>query len=501
MKETLEERAGSEATEEVPKAGGETSVHRSARWSSIGRGGVQGIRFLSSLMIFRLLGPESTGLMQMALVVTGFLDQFRDVGTAMAVVQRKEVDRPFVSSVFVINLMIGGLLSILLITAAGPVALLFGEPRLAPVLRVVGPVFLISCVGLVHRALLMREMSFDRIARVDIMSAVTYGGVAITFASLGHGVWSLVWGYLASAIVTTSALWIYSRWVPRLALRRVHWQEIRGFCSNLVGFSLVNYFIGNFDRILIGRMLGVQALGLYGFAFYLTMFPVRSITSILISVLIPSLSRLQDQDRLLREKYVRACAGIALVTFPMMFGIASVADPLVRSFWGSRWLDAIPLVVLLTPVAIVDSIGKTTGSVFIAKGRADLMFRCAVAFGVVTVVSLFIGAQWGVRGVASAYALSALLLAFFRISIPFGLVSLDVAGFARTLAPYLAAGGFMAAVVVALRSWALPGVEDPRLVLAASVAVGAMFYVTWMWWARPRSLLDLKGVLVGRASR
>jgi O-antigen/teichoic acid export membrane protein len=122
------------------------SVHESTRWSTIGRGGAQGVRFLSSVVIFRLLGPENTGLMQMALVVTGFLDQFRDIGTGLAVVQRRQIDQGFISSIFVLNLLIGMLLSIVLFFGAGAIASGFGDPRLAAILRVVGPVFSISCL-------------------------------------------------------------------------------------------------------------------------------------------------------------------------------------------------------------------------------------------------------------------------------------------------------------------------------------------------------------------
>jgi PST family polysaccharide transporter len=284
-------------------------------------------------------------------------------------------------------------------------------------------------------------------------------------------------------------------------LKLEHLKEVRSFCTNMLGFSFVNYVLSNADRILVGRLLGAQALGLYGFAFYLTMFPVRTITTILISVLVPSLSRLQDEDGKFREKYVRACAGIALVTFPMMLGVASVAGPLVSSVWGQEWIAAIPLIILLTPVALVDSIAKTTAPLFIAKGRTDLMFRCALVFGAITVSALFLGARWGVEGVASASAATALVLVFFRLYIPFRLVSLRVRTLLRSLMPYLAASLLMSATVMATRTWVLYRVEDSRLVLAASALVGAAFYGAWMAWTRPDSLNDLRAVLVRRRGR
>ncbi len=471
-------------------------MHRSARWNSIGRGGTQGVRFLASLALFKMLGPEQTGLMNMALVVTGFLDQFKDFGTGQAVIQRRDMDASFLNTVFAINIVLGSVATLGLVLLAGPISLLFDDEGLIPVLRAVGPLFLITCLGLVHRALLTRDLRFDRLAAADIANALTYGGVAIGLAAFGYGVWALVGGLLASSVVSTILLCAYSGWRPHLEWHREHLRSVRSFCTNLMGFNLVNYVLSNLDRVIIGRMMGREALGFYGFALYMTMFPTRTFTSIVLGVLMPALSRLQDDSSRLVSGYLRAASGVALVTFPMLVGLAVVADPLIPLIWKSQWVPAIPLILLLIPVGLVSSVANTTGSIYIAKGRADLLFWTTLCFGAVTLLGLWIGAHWQATGLSAAYSVVMLVLAYPIFAIPFRLIGLRMSRFAAAMKPFVAASALMGAGTLTLRVLMERQHLAPWLVVSCCVFAGVVLYGVVLKALNPAALGDLRAVIV-----
>ncbi len=147
------------------------------------------------------------------------------------------------------------------------------------------------------------------------------------------------------------------------------------FSLNLSGFGIVNYASRNADNLIIGRVLGSIQLGYYQMAYNLMLAPIQNISSVISQVAYPAFSRIQDDNERFRSAYVRSCALIALVTFPVMAGLAVIADPLVRVILGSKWIGAIRIFEILAPVGLLQSVQTTVGQIYTAKARTDWMFR------------------------------------------------------------------------------------------------------------------------------
>jgi PST family polysaccharide transporter len=179
----------------------------------------------------------------------------------------------------------------------------------------------------------------------------------------------------------------------------------------------------------------------------------------------------------------------------MLAGIFVVADPLVRTFWPDKWEPAIVLVMLLTPVGIVHALSNTTGAIYLAKGRSDWMLRTTLLFGVLQVAALWIGSQWGTRGVAAAYALSSVVFAYLYFAIPFRLIGLRVGTLCRTLAPYAGMALVMAATAMGVRLALEHYGVHHSAVLAACVGTGVILYGLGVWLVRPTALQDLGAVM------
>ncbi|MFT7677151.1 MAG: O-antigen/teichoic acid export membrane protein [Planctomycetota bacterium] len=490
----------------IPDSGGqkphaEGAVFRSTRWNSLGAGCVQLVRLGVSLVLFDHLGPSDVGLMAMALVVVGFLDWFKDFGTGQAVVQAKTHEPGFLSTVFYVNLLLAVSLSTLIWVLAEPIAWLFDEQRVADLLPLLGLSFVITAFGLVQRNLYARAMRFDRLAFANMINAVVYGVVAIGMALNDYGVWSMVVGTLVGYMASNLSLWFGTSWRPELAFSLEHLNKIKGFCLGLLGSNMANFTLQNMDRVVIGRFLGTEALGLYALGLRLINFPVRAISRMLMGVLLPAFARLQEDLDIYHAKFLRACAGITMIVAPMMAGLAATAPVLVEGFMKPKWLPAVPIIIAMTPLGLIYSVSGLTGTIYVSLGRTTELFRWSLIFGLVSLVGYAAGLPWGVFGVACSASVTQLLLVYFYFAIPFRMIGLSVSKLATCLAPFILASGVMGTAVVLTRIGLSAYGFGPKLVCLICVGVGVSLYVGFIWRLRPPALRDLVKLLGVRLHR
>jgi PST family polysaccharide transporter len=217
-------------------------------------------------------------------------------------------------------------------------------------------------------------------------------------------------------------------------------------------------------------------------------------------VLFPTLSKSQDNDAQLKNIYLRACGGIALVTFPMMMGVMVVARPLVHVVLGQTWLPSVPLIQVLAPLGMLQSILATIGSLTLAKGRSDIHLRVGVGFSLISIVSFAIGLPFGVMGVACSYCIACLISAIPMFAVTYSLVSeLRVWNLAQTIFPAFCCSAVMAVAVVAFRVLAVQFFATP-IVLCGSVFVGVITYILLVRFSQPPAYTDLARLLPTRLS-
>jgi O-antigen/teichoic acid export membrane protein len=457
-----------------------------AGWSGAAMAARQLLSLGAVAILARKLGPGAYGLMAMASTVIVFLVNFRDLGTAAAIIQRPTVSQELLSTLFWTNLGLGMALSILVILGAGSAAAFFHEPQLTPVLRVLAGSFVFMSAGIVQNALLSRQMKFKLTSLADFVSTVAGYSVSLPMAIYGYGVWSLVFANLVSTLILTIMYWILSGWRPTITFRFSELREVAGFSLNLAGFVLVNYFARNADNMIVGRFLGKEPLGYYQLAYTLMMYPIQNVTSILSDVTLPAFSRIQDDNRRFADAYVRSCSLIALITFPLIAGLGVVVQPFALAVLSSKWAAVIPIFQILAPVGMFQSVQSTTGSIYVAKGRTDWMFRWGIVSTVLYVAAFLIGVRNGVAGVAGAYAIAYFLMLYPALAIPFRLIDLSVGDFMRRLWPQFLITGLMAAVCMGwLRLLIARGILNAWVQLASTVLLGGGVYLFLMLYFRP----------------
>jgi O-antigen/teichoic acid export membrane protein len=467
-----------------------------AAWSTLSIVGQRGLSLLSTLVLARLLAPSAFGLLGMAMVLTAAMYSFKDLGTAAALIQRQELNGQLASTLFWTNVLIGVAGAGLMLGVAPLVAKLYREPQVAHVFAALSVSFLVNSLGVVQRAVLARAMLFRRISVIQLFSSAASAAVGIALAIEGAGVWSLVAAVISETTTAVVLYWLASPWRPLWHLSFDDLRSVTPFSANLTAANLASYFMRNMDNALIGRFLGASALGYYALAYGLMMYPLYNVTWNLGTVLFPALSRIQEEDARFRQAYLRALSVIATITFPLMLGLLATADLLVSTCFGAKWAPMAPIVRVLAPVGMLQSISCTTGMIFTAKGRTDIQFRWALVEVSVILPAFVIGLRWGTIGVASGYAVAEFLLCYPLFTIVGRIIDLRVAELARTLWPVMRNALLMFAVVLVTR-FALPllGVEKLWPVFGTTLAMGVVIYMLLLLRSRQPVLRDVLGLL------
>jgi PST family polysaccharide transporter len=445
------------------------------KWSAVSQVARQVAQLATTAVLARLLAPSDFGLMGMAAIVIGFVLLFHDMGTSAAIVQRKEVSDELLSSIFWANVAFGLAAAGVLALIAPAVAAFFREPQLTPMVRVLALNFVIASTSLVHGATLQRRMAFDRVAGIEVSATGVSAAVGIGAALAGFGVWSLVYQSLAQAAWTTIVLWVRSGWHPRLRFSRGALRSVAGFGLDLTGYNVFNYWIRNADDLLIGRFIGAEPLGCYRLAYRLMLYPLENISAAIGRVMFPVYAQIQEDDARFRRVYLRSLEAIALVTVPLMLGVMVVSRPFVLAVFGPRWEPVVPLLVILAPVGMIQSLSSTVGAIYLAKGRTRLLFGWSLVAGAVVLLAFVVGLRWGLVGITASYALASLVLLYPSLAIPLRLIGLTVADVGRRLWRTLLCGGLMAAAVLGVER-ALAERLPAMTTLLVLISVGAVLY-------------------------
>lgn len=427
----------------------------------------------ATVILARLLTPRDYGLIGMVTVVTGFLAMFKDIGLSQATVQRAELSHEQTSNLFWINVAVSAAIMLVTVAIAPAIARFYGEPRLGLVTIALSTGFLLGGLNVQHQALLRRQMRFAALAVADVLSIIAGVTTAIVLAWRGASYWALVGQQLAAAATSTAAAWVLCRWRPTLPSRRTTVRDMLAFGGHVTGFNVLNYFARNGDNLLIGRVWGAGALGLYDKAYQLLLFPLSQINYPVGAVAVPALSRLVDEPERYRAAFLRTLEKIVMITMPLVMYLLVTSDWVVLVVLGPRWAGASRIFLWLAIAGFTQPVGNTTGWLFVSQDRTRAMFRWGLIGSATAIVSILIGLPWGAVGVAMSYALVGVL-----VRTPLNLWFVGRAGpvramdFYRTVAPFALAALCEGLAVLAYRRAAPP--SSPLLGLVVSFVIAAL---------------------------
>jgi O-antigen/teichoic acid export membrane protein len=428
-----------------------------------------------TLVVMRFLEPSDYGLMALVVAITGFLQAMTSMGFADALVQARGLDEDTVQKTFGLVLGLNVALASVLCLAAYPLAAFYHEPRLVPLLQVAGTSFVIIAPSSISRAQLDRQLAFKDTSRIDAASNALAGVTVIALAWAGCGVWSLMIGMLVGLGARSLSLWVLApfRKGPIFALAGIG--HIVRFGSYRTAEHVLWYISSQIDVLLVGKLLGEHALGLYAVSRTIAGTTVDKFGAVVKPIGSAAFARLQD-DRTQAVTYLlKTMRLLAFLCFPFFFGMSAIASELVTVVLGPRWSEVIlPLSILSFGMAL-RPVGVILPSFLMALGEVRACFLNALTFFVVFGLAYVSGSPFGISGICTAGAIAYPVQFLFLVRRVAGVTGEPLRRFLFPLfRPLLCAIGMMGAVSASRQ--AIAGLLSPVATLGVLMAVGVTVY-------------------------
>lgn len=443
-------------------------------WALVQNGGRQLVSTLVFLALARFfLTKDEFGLVALASLSITFLNVLVRQGLGTAIIQRREIRDIHLDSAFWANVIAAIALTLAVVAMADDIALLLGDIRVSPILKVLSIGMVITSLSLTHEAILSRELRFKSLAIRTLAASIASGAAGMGYALAGGGLWSLVAMQLTASVTGLAVLWWASRWRPRLRFSASAFREMLPMSASMTGVALVSTLNDLIDQFVIGRMLGAPSLGVYVVAQKVVKLLVMVFVQTFTSVALPGFSRLDgDKDRT-RNAFLRATGIATFVAFPVFLGLAVTADLVVPLLFGDGWDEAPAVMSVLCLWAAIGAVNYFFAPVLVAVGQGNEVFKNSLLGAVLLVVFAVLGAEFGVAGVAAGVLLKSVFM------IPFWLrqlrTHLGVTGkmLSGAFGGNLLAASLMALSVLMLR-WLL--VSGNAVELSVSLFAGVAVY-------------------------
>jgi len=442
-------------------------------WSAIDIGGRQGIQFMVTLVLARLLSPADFGLIGMLSLFIAVASSLVDSGFGSALIQRKSVTEEDKSSVFFFNLAIGACMALTVSLAAPWIAAFYRQPILLPLTRLLAWNLFIGSFGAIQMALLTRELNFRTTCRASVVASAVSGIAAMWMAWRGFGVWSLAAQSLIATSVSTGLLWVLHPWRPIFRFSFGSLRSLFGFGSRLLASGLLDT---SFDRIqlaVIGKAFSAVQLGFYTRAFSTQQVPASVLSAVVSRVTFPLFSQMSATQRALKPGVRKALVALMIPTLPMMIGMALVARPLVLVLFGAKWLPCVPYLQILSIAGALWPLHVINLNVLVALGRSDLFFRLEILKKLLIGAALLVTFRISVMAITWGVLIVSVACVFLNSFYSKALIGYGLRDQLKDLAPYAAVSASMGAITWCARALLS---HLPAIHLAVAVLASAVFY-------------------------
>ncbi len=384
----------------MKETSGETSGNLSAvaikgvRWTSISSVIVTALQFIQLAVLSRLLLPADFGLIAIVHVVIGFSRAFMDMGVSNAIIHRKEVSQSQLSSLYWLNIVVGLLLTVVMALMTPVISNFYANEALEGPLYFLSLTFVIASFGSQFQVLFQKELQFIRMAKIEMAAAFIGTVVSILIASHGYGVYALVWSGITATMVTSLFFLSYgllSEYRPQFIYRHGEIKSFFSFGFYQMGERTINFLSANSDKIIIGKMLGMQEVGFYSLAWQLAILPLIKINPIVNKVAFPVYATVQNDVLMINKYYRYSLKVLGLVTIPILSFILFFSHNIVLFLFGEGWGKSADVLEFLVLIAIFKTMGNPSGSLLLAKGLVRVGFWFNVCWATLVVVVVYLG--------------------------------------------------------------------------------------------------------------
>lgn len=454
------------------KAAFKGTIARGVLWSALDRFASQGIQFVFSIFIARMLMPNDYGIIAILSVFIALFQTFVDSGLCTALVRRESCSEEDFSTVFYFNIIVAVFAYFILWFIAPVISEFYNNGSLVLYTRVIASTLVISSVSGVHNAKLSINLDFKIKAQISIITVIVNGTVVLMMAYFGYGIWALVVQTILNSFLRSLLLWIYVKWTPKLVFSADSFRYLFSFGSRILGSSLVDTIYNNIYTLVIGRCFSPSMVGLYSKASTLSQFLSSNITNVLTSVSFPAFSKVQDDLEVLsnaNKKYIRLSA---YIVFPLMIGLVVLAEPLITVLLKEQWLEVVPLLRILCFEWILYPIHAINLNLLWVKGRSDYYLRLEIVRKAISVAVLVITVPYGVEIMCYGRVFMSLLGLIINTYYSKKLIGYSIANQLKDILPIFIHSCVMGAIVYFITM----NINDNIFKLLGGFVVGSTYY-------------------------
>lgn len=449
-----------------------------ARWTLAARVGMQLVTWPITIIVMRLLEPGDYGVFAIAMLVSGFITLFSELGLGAALVQSPELHEPQIRMACTLVLLLNTAIALAIIALAPLIAAVFEAPDVAPVMRILSLELILTAIAIVPLALLERGLKFKQVSLGHMAAGVAGSVATLAAAWMDAGVWSLVAGALVAALVRTVAWLVFlGRIVRPGPLRMATIRPMVKVSGHVLATRFLWYWSGQADQLILGRLLHASALGLYNVAAQLAMLPAGKVMEAVNRVAFPILSRLQSDARNLQLTHRSGAALLALYGFGACWGLAAVASELVALALGDKWLQAAFPLTMLSLVAPLRMLCAFNNTVVTAIGAPQAATYEQLLACVLLPLAVGLGAHLdGLQGAALGLLVAYLPVFLFSTWLTATAMEMRWLSALYAVAAPFASGLCMLAAVWSCRA-ALGDPSSQGVRLASGIVAGAATYL------------------------
>lgn len=360
----------------------------------------QGISFIISIVLARLLMPEEYGKISIVLVFISIADVFISSGFSSALIQKKDADDVDFSTIFYCSFITSVLLYVCIFFCAPLIADFYHEMDLVMLLRIYALILPVGVYGTIQHAYISRHMQFKKFFFSTLFGTLISGMVGIFLAYNGFGVWSLVVQSFTNTIVDTLALMITVSWHPQRIFSFKSAKKLMSYGSKLLLADLSGTFFGQLRSLVIGHAYTSADLAFYNRGQHIPTLITGNIGQSIVAVLFPAISNESDNVQRVKQLTRKALKYMVFVMFPALFGIAAIASPLVSVLLTDKWMESVPYLQLLSIGAAIGLLSTVSLQTIKSIGKGDVVLKLELWKKPVFVFLLLVGVKKGVLAIA-----------------------------------------------------------------------------------------------------
>lgn len=376
---------------------------------------VQGLNFVVSLILARLLSPAEYGLISIALIFILLLEVFVTSGVGNALVQKKESDATDFSTMFYFNAVLSIFLYCIIFISAPCVAEFYGNEQLTIILRILSIRIVVGAFNTIQSAYVQKEMKFRKFFIASFWGTIVSAVLGVVLAYRGYGVYALIYQYLSNTIIVTIVLSFMISWKPQLLFSWTRLRSLLSYSWKLLMSGFLNVAFSELKSFVIGKKYTMSDLAYYDRGRQFPSLVYENINTSIGKVLFPVISESQDNLEIVKHIVKRSFQVMSFVLFPLLFLIFVNADLLVEILLTSKWLGAVPFLRVACITYMCVLVNTICTNAINSLGRSDLHLKVEYVNIAVGTLILLVVMNYGTIWIALSVTISALLSAIFRV--------------------------------------------------------------------------------------